>query len=138
MSGTEERERERTGVPASTYKRTRGTSRLNGKRGARRGSYVDVSGWQQRQRQQQRGRLLNEFLNRKGFRPSFVHPLWLGMAPSYRRKRTGVFGEPEGLAVVKREENNRFPRRASFEPPCHIDSRSAPTTLRATKRVEKK
>lgn len=41
-------------------------------------------------------RLLNEFLNRKSFRPSFVHPLWLGMAPSYRWKRTGVFGEPRG------------------------------------------
>lgn len=68
------------------------------------------------------GRLLNEFLNRKGFRPSFVHPLWLGMAPSYRWKRSSVFGESEGLAVVKREENNRFPRRASFEPPCHVDS----------------
>lgn len=24
--------------------------------------------------------------------------------------------------MVKREENNRFPRRASFEPPCHVDS----------------
>lgn len=24
--------------------------------------------------------------------------------------------------MVKREENNRFPRRASFEPSCHVDS----------------
>lgn len=24
--------------------------------------------------------------------------------------------------MVKREENNRFPRRASFETPCHVDS----------------
>lgn len=43
------------------------------------------------------GRLLNEFLNRKSFRPSFVHPLWLGMAPSCRWKRgPSLFGESRG------------------------------------------
>lgn len=41
------------------------------------------------------GRLLNEFLNRKGFHPSFVHPLRLGMAPSYRWWRESACLESE-------------------------------------------